>query len=165
MRTAAAVSVIALIMGACSNEGMMSADESFLAAVSPAGGAIGVSVNSGVTLQFTHKMAGGMEQYVALHEGGANGPAVNGVWTWSSDRKTLSFAPASPLKPKTLYTIHVGGGMRDDQNHMVGLERNGMMMGGQWTAGSMMGGNTGMMGTGWQHANGSYGMIFTFTTS
>ena len=48
---------------------------------------------------------------------------------------------------------------------MVGLERNGMTMGGQWASGTMMGSNTGMMGPGWQHANGTYGMIFTFTTS
>jgi hypothetical protein len=28
----------------------------------------------------------------------------------------------------------------------------------------MMGGNGGMMGSGWAHPNGTYGMIFTFTT-
>jgi hypothetical protein len=29
----------------------------------------------------------------------------------------------------------------------------------------MMGGSYGMMGSGWQHANGTYGMVFSFTTA
>jgi hypothetical protein len=31
--------------------------------------------------------------------------------------------------------------------------------------GSMMGGMSNMMGSGWQHANGTYGMVFSFTTA
>jgi hypothetical protein len=51
---------------------------------------------------------------------------------------------------------------------------HGDMMGGQWATQSMMTGGMGMgsgsmgshMGTGWQHPdNGSYGMVFTFTTA
>ena len=43
-------------------------------------------------------------------------------------------------------------------------------MGGQWIMGGMMTGTHGgmawgMMGSGWHNANGSYGMVFTFTTA
>ena len=55
------------------------------------------------------------------------------------------------------------------------MERHGAGMGGQWATESMMTGGTqhgggmgpggGMMGQGWQHpSNGSYGMLFSFTT-
>jgi hypothetical protein len=63
------------------------------------------------------------------------------------------WAPTQTLKAKTQFTIHGGVAMRDNPNHMVGLERNGMTVGGQWAAGNMMGGNTRMMGAGWQNAN------------
>jgi len=38
----------------------------------------------------------------------------------------------------------------------------GSMMGGM---SGMMGGTSNMMGAGWQHANGTYGMVFLFTTA
>jgi len=44
------------------------------------------------------------------------------------------------------------------------------MFGGQWVQGSVMTGahgggmGWGMMGVGWRHENGSYGMAFGFTT-
>jgi len=48
-----------------------------------------------------------------------------------------------------------------------------MSMGGHWVTqqmlgdwgGGMMGGMGSMMGPGWQHHNGTYGMVFTFTTA
>jgi hypothetical protein len=163
MKPAVAV-LLGLALAACAGDAT-SPDESQLASLNPLGGSVGVSVSSQITITFTHAMAMGMEQYVALHKGSLSGPLVSGTWSWSGDRKTLSFTPAQPLESKTQYAIHVGGNMRDNQNHMVGLERNGMSMGGQWASVTMMGSNTGMMGPGWQHANGAYGMIFTFTTS
>jgi hypothetical protein len=39
------------------------------------------------------------------------------------------------------------------------------MMGGSMMGGSMTGGAAGMMGAGWRHANGTYGMVFSFTTA
>jgi hypothetical protein len=47
--------------------------------------------------------------------------------------------------------------------------QRGEQFGGQWVSGGMMGGmgsmSGSMMGNGWQHPNnGTYGMIFTFTT-
>ena len=46
----------------------------------------------------------------------------------------------------------------------------GPAMGGQWLMGGMMGpAHSGqpwdMMGSGWRHTNGSYGMQFAFTTA
>ena len=64
----------------------------------------------------------------------------------------------------------------DGSGHMVDLERRAIGMGGQWATGTMMtagmgagmmgGGQSTMMGSGWQHpSNGSYGMVFTFKTA
>ncbi|MBK6308380.1 MAG: hypothetical protein IPF47_22705 [Gemmatimonadetes bacterium] len=38
-------------------------------------------------------------------------------------------------------------------------------LGGRAVSEGMMSGGMGMMGAGWQGADGSYGMIFTFTTA
>jgi hypothetical protein len=137
--------------------------------VQPAGGAKSVVVGDTVVVKFGHGIATGMEAYAALHEGSVAGPLVAGTWTLSQDRTTLTFVPASPLKPSTSYVIHLGGAMRDANGNVVNLEMAGMGMGGQWATQSMMSGgmaNGGMMGTGWQHlSNGSYGMLFTFTTA
>ena len=150
-------------MIACQGDTTGTAGDSQLAAVSPTGGATGVTVTSKVTIEFTHAMMSGMEQYAALHEGSVTGAVVGGSWTWAADQRTLTFAPTSPLKSQTAYTIHVGGAMRDAQNHMVGLG-NGMGMGGQWANGGMMGNNSSMMGAGWLMPDGNYGMLFSFRT-
>jgi len=139
-----------------------------LASVVPAGGATGVSVGDSVVITFDHALGAGMEQYAALHEGSVAGPVVTGRWSLSQDGTTLTFVPASPLKPSTTYVIHLGGAMRDANGNVVNLEAHGPGMGGQWATHTMMSGGMasgGMMGAGWQHpANGSYGMLFTFTT-
>jgi hypothetical protein len=111
----------------------------------------------------------GMEQYVVLHEGGVNGEIVPGSWTWSGDRTVLTFVPDQPLESHTEYAIHIGGGLMDVNGNVVSCQQ-GEGFGGQWVNGGMMGGmgsvSSGMMGHGWQHPdNGSYGMIFTFTTA
>ncbi len=141
-----------------------------LAAVVPAGGAVGVDPAGSVTVTFTHALMAGMERYAALHEGDVTGPVVAGTWALSADRSKLTFTPASPLKAKTTYTIHLGGGMMDAGGRPVDMDP-GRMMGGQYAGGSMMGGGgmmgggSGMMGPGWQGANGMYGMIFSVTTA
>ncbi len=145
-----------------------------LAAVVPAGGAVGVDPAGGVTVTFSHAVMAGMEQYAALHEGDVTGPVVPGTWALSSDRTKLTFAPATPLKARTKYTIHLGGGMLGADGKPVNMGP-GQMMGGQYASGSMMSGGgmgggmmnggSGMMGPGWQGANGMYGMVFSFTTA
>jgi hypothetical protein len=142
--------------------------------VIPAGGETGVDPNAPITLTFDHVMH--MDMYVAFHEGAdVSGPEVDGAWAWSGDRTQLTFTPASPLNPQTQYTVHIGGGMKDANGHIVNLGHHGQTMGGQWVSEQMMNdrmnhlgnmmGQDDMMGEGWRHANGTYGMIFTFTTA
>jgi hypothetical protein len=84
----------------------------------------------------------------------------------------MTFTPEQPLAPATDYTIHLGGGMMDAEGNPVDMGTHGEMMGGMWAGesmmmgGGMMGGGTHEhMGEGWENPeNGSYGMIFTFTT-
>ncbi len=72
--------------------------------------------------------------------------------------------------PETHYTVHVGGGMTDQAGHGIDLDAHGPDMGGDWATddmmmgGGMMGGHL-HMGEGWDHANGSFGMVFEFTTA
>ena len=140
-----------------------------LLSVSPAGGAIGVSATVAVRIAFDHAMGLGMDAFAALHEGDVTGPEVPGVWTFSGDRATMTFTPNEPLAPATPYVIHLGGGMLDDHGNAADLERYGIGMGGQWATGSMMmgpGDGGAHMGDAWRHpGNGTYGMVFAFTTA
>jgi hypothetical protein len=88
---------------------------------------------------------------------------------WSTDRTLLTCTLASPLAAHTTYAIHLGGGMMSAGGAAVDYTA-GLGMGGQWIMGGMMTGSHGgmawgMMGSGWRNANGSYGMMFSFTTA
>ena len=132
--------------------------------VAPAGQAVGVDPAATITIQFSHAMMAGMERYVALHEGGTvAGPQVPGTWTWSSDHAVLMFVPDAPLRHAAQYTIHIGGGMRDRLNRELDHGACAAQGGVNAPAGMMGGGD--MMGAGWRHSNGSFGMLFTFTTA
>jgi Big-like domain-containing protein len=138
--------------------------------IAPQGGASGVSLTNQVVLRFGTAMGLGMEQYVDLHMGDLAGPTVPMNYGWSADRTTLTCAPQSPLSPHTTYVAHVGGGLMTQAGQALDYAQYGPMMGGQWIMGGMMGGSHagspwGMMGSGWRNANGSYGMVFTFTTA
>lgn len=121
-----------------------------VAAVLPANGAVGVNPSAAIVLDFTQPMMAGMEQHIVLHEGGKDGPAVAGRWSWSADYRQLTFTPAGQLKPATRYTIHMGmdmdGAGGHDEHHTgtggVHMGAGAGMMGG---AGSMMGGTQGSM--------------------
>jgi hypothetical protein len=165
---------LALAVG-CTDSPTDTTETTTLLSVAPADGAIGIAVDTNVTITFSHAMSMGMEVYAALHEGdGVAGPLVEGTWHWSTDRTVLTFEPATPLMAHTTYTIHLGGGMTDGEGHVIDLERHQQHHGGQWvtqhmmdqrTMGGMHGGMMNdMTGPGWQHENGSYGMTFTFTT-
>lgn len=173
-KTLLGLAAVLVLAAACSEDPATPAEDGLtqLATVIPAGGSTGVDPNAPIVIEFTHAMQHGSEMYVALHEGGVTGPVVAGTWTWSTDGTRLTFTPASPLKPRTTYTIHIGGRMRDADGHPVGFTEHGQHMGGQWatsqmmmTHGGMMQGWSGHMGSGWQHANGTYGMVFPFTTA
>ena len=135
-----------------------------LASVFPAGGSVDVNPAAAIVIEFSHPMMAGMEGYIALHEGDATGAIIQGTWAWSADRSRVTFQPGGALKSATRQTIHVGGGMTDAEGRMIGFGDHGRHMGGQWATGQMMGGNNGTMGSGWQHSNGAYGMVFSFTT-
>ena len=148
-------------------------DGALLLNVIPQGGETDIDPNSPITIEFSHSMGFGMEMYVALHEGDTTGPLVDGSWMWSENRITLTFQPDNPLKNETVYSLHLGGGMTDTEGGHMGFEEHGLNMGGHWVTqqmlgeygSGMMGGMGNMMGPGWQHHNGSYGMVFTFTTA
>jgi hypothetical protein len=142
-------------------------DTGTLASVVPAGGETGVDLLTPITVGFTHPMQMSMQMYVVLHDGGPNGPLVEGSWTWSGDMMRLTFEHPEPLRGQTDYTIHVGGGMRDVNGNPINWEPGLQQMGGEWCTADMLGGmmqNSHMMGPGWMHENGTYGMGFTFTT-
>jgi hypothetical protein len=139
-----------------------------LTAVSPAPATTLVQPGTSIRLTFGQPMMAGMEQYMDLHQGGIAGPTVPMNCAWSPDRTTLTCTPSNPLTTGTQYTIHVGAGMTDAQNHMVDLD-DWATMGGRWATTGMMGGThagqpVSMMGAGWMHGS-YYGMLFSFTTA
>lgn len=140
-----------------------------LVSMMPSGGSTGVSATGPMVMIFSRPMMAGMEQYLDLHQGDASGPLVAITCTWSANRQTVTCIPGQPLQPNAPYTLHVGGGMMDADDHPVGMTQHQSQTGGQWLMPGMMGGmHAGSpmsgMGAGWQGANGSYGMVFTFMT-
>ncbi|HET7038577.1 MAG TPA: Ig-like domain-containing protein [Gemmatimonadales bacterium] len=150
------------VTGACTDT--MMGGSTIVSSIIPSGGATDVDPSSPVTVMFSGPMQAGMEAYMALHLGAVAGPAVPGAWAWSDGLTRLTFTPADPLEAGTMYVLHMGGGMMDADGDMLDFGHCGDAHGGQWATGGMMGGNGGMMGSGWQHTNGSYGMVFSFTT-
>jgi hypothetical protein len=137
--------------------------------VSPVGGATGMAVGSPMTFRFSGAMGTGMEQYVDLHMGDLSGAEIAMSCAWSADRTQMTCTPSSPLASRTTYALHLGGGMMGSGGGAVDYAA-GLGMGGQWIMGGMMTGTHGgmawgTMGSGWHNANGSYGMVFTFTTA
>lgn len=162
---------------ACAGEPAAPAPTTAIVALVPAGGATGVDPAAPIVITFSHAMQSGMEQYVALHEGGLDGPVVPMSCTWSGDRASMTCAPQAPLAAATRYTLHLGGGMRDQMGGGLDYEQCIAQHDGRWVTAAMMGhglgegmgdgmmGDSSMMGPGWRHANGSYGMVFSFTTA
>lgn len=155
----------ALVLAAGCGSNMMDAGPAAqLVSVSPRGGAADVTVSADIVLTFNQGMMAGMEQFMMLHQGGVTGPTAAMTCSWSDGQRMLTCRPGQPLAAGTRYTIHVGGGMMDASGLSVGMDRYGMGMGGQRVTGGMMGGQAGMMGSGWMQVDGSYGMMFEFTT-
>jgi hypothetical protein len=173
----AGVALFGLALAAC-GEGpaAVPAQNAQLANVIPAGGSTGVDPSSPIVVEFTHGMMAGMEGYIALHQGTVAGPTVAGTWAWNATRTRATFTPAAALAGAAPYLVHIGGRMMDLGGNVVGFEDHAEHHGGQWATSSMMNtammgagmgmgsGHEAMMGEGWQHANGSWGMIFPFTT-
>lgn len=170
----ARVGALALLVGVagCGDQSMMTTPDGLhgspmVLSVTPPGDATGVSTTTTVTIRFSQRMGAGMEQFVDMHRGDLTGPVVPMSCGWSGDRSTLTCSPDAALRAGTRYTIHVGAGMMGANG--LPLDLNQMPMGGQWAYSSMMGSHGGMswnmMGPGWHGSNGSYGMLFMFTTA
>lgn len=170
-----ALSVIAAGAGCASDPGGPGSLAPTVVSVAPAAGATGVGTTAPIVIGFSHAMLQGMETNVVLHQGTVTGPAVAGTWTWSGDRRTLTFVPSAPLEAATTWVLHLAPTLTSamgeplDHGACAGLGGQGVtsgMMGGGMPGGMMrdsMG--PGMMGAGWRMAGGGYGMIFTFTTA
>lgn len=148
--------------------------------VIPASGATNVDPRAPIIIAFSSAMMPPMEKLVVLHEGAVTGPAVAGTATWSTDRTTLTFTPANPLKSNTIYVLHLSPNLLDSKGDTVDFAACATAVGGSPVPASMMkgssgmmggngmmGGTNGMMGSGWQPGNGTwgYGMTLTFTTA
>jgi hypothetical protein len=138
--------------------------------VAPRGGSTVVPTSTSIELTFGAPMAAAMEQYLDLHVGSIAGPTWPMGCAFSSDRTTLTCMPSAPLDPHTTYVLHVGGGLRTESDQAIDHGAHGPGMGGQWLMGGTSGPRHaghgwGMMDGGWRNANGSYGMVFTFTTA
>jgi hypothetical protein len=170
--------VAVLLLTACSGSGNTvgptdtAANAPSLASIQPANAAAGVDPATPIVLHFNHAMMTGMEMLVVLHEGSVTGAVVGMVATWSADRTTLTLMPQAPMKHATTYVVHLSPSLKDTAGHMINLA-SGTMMGGRTVSGGMMGGGSmmngqwgpGMMGAGWQAADGTFGMMFSFTTA
>lgn len=171
--TAIVALAAATMVAGCSNDSTSPVvTETVLLDVIPPGGATGVDPAAPIVVTFDHPIGWGMEAYAELHEGDVNGVVVSGTWDLSDDRGTLTFTLDEPLKSAMTYVIHLGGGIMDAQNRYLNWERYGFQLGGEWCTGEQMGPGPGgpmgpqyHQGPGWQHANGMYGMLFTFTTA
>lgn len=163
--------MIGLSVAACDEATTSLEPATELLSVVPEGGAVDVDPAEPIVVTFDHSLGPMMTDYAALHEGDVTGPEVAGTWSLSDDGTRLTFTQDEPLKSATEYTIHLGGGMMDADGEHVDLGTNGGHMGGEWVDGSMMqggmmGGQHSHMGEGWQDPeNGSYGMVFSFTTA
>jgi len=178
LRSFALLPSAALMLAACSSSGTgvgpadAAVNAPSLASIQPGNAAISVDPNAPVVLRFNHAMMSGMEMLVVLHEGSVTGAAVATTATWSTDRTMLTLMPQSPLKRATTYVVHLSPSLKDTDGLMINMS-TGTAMGGQMVSGGMMGGTSmmngqwgpGMMGAGWQAANGTFGMTFSFTTA
>ena len=144
--------------------------------IDPAGESTSVDRSSSVVIRFSHPIPDSMTPFFDCHEGALNGEAVAGEWTWNGDHTHLTFEPHGPLAPHTEHFVHVGGGMVDAHGSHVDIASHGFDFGGEWATSGMMEGGSGMgmgphmdpadhSGPGWDHENGSHGMVFQFTTS
>jgi len=177
-RMSVAAPAVALLLAACGSSGGPASPTDTvalapsLASIQPGNATTGVDPNNPVVLQFTHAMMTGMEMLVVLHEGSVTGAAVAATATWSSDRTMLTLKPQAAMKRGTTYVVHLSPSLQDTAGHMINMA-SGAMMGGQTVTGGMMGSSSmmngqwgqGMAGAGWQASNGTFGMMFTFTTS
>ena len=168
------------ILSACFGNSMMvgpltSADAPTVIGVSPANATIVAAAARPVVVTFSRPMMAGMEALVVLHDGGVTGSPVAGIASWSADRTIMTFTPSAPLRAGTTWTLHFSPGIRSLDGGSIDLAAC-TRLGGRYATAGMMGvpagagmmngaWGPGMMGEGWRSPDGTYGMIFTFTTA
>ena len=167
-----------LTLSGCSSSSSSptSPDASSPAALSvlPAASSTGVSVSTPIVITFSMAMMSGSEMLVVVHEGSVTGKQVTGTSSWSTDRRVLTITPAAPLNPKTTYIVHLSPSLQEMNGSAIDLAQC-TSIGGQYVSGGMMSAGMtgmmngtwgpGMMGAGWQAADGTFGMVFSFTTA
>lgn len=171
-----------LALGACSTsgssltspDGVLATDAPTALSVLPAAAATGVDPTKPIVITFNMAMMSGMEMLVVVHEGSVTGPQVTGTPSWSADRRVLTITPATTLKAKTTYVVHLSPSLEGANGKTIDLAQC-TKIGGQYVGGGMMGSGAGgmmngtwgpgMMGAGWQASDGTFGMLFTFTTA
>ena len=167
-----------LAFGACSSTSSSptSPDVTTPTALSvlPAASAAGVSATTPIIITFNMPMMSGMESLVVLHEGSVTGAQVTGAASWSADRRVLTITPATSLKAKMTYVMHLSPSLTGTNGRMIDLAQC-TKIGGQSVSANMMGAGTagmmngawgpGMMGGAWQATDGTFGMVFSFTTA
>ncbi len=171
-----------LTIGACTKSsssptspvGVLAADAPTALSVLPAAATTGVDPTKPIVVTFNMSMMSGMEMLVVVHEGSVTGPQVSGSASWSADRRVLTFTPATTLKAKTTYVVHLSPSLQGTNGKTIDLAQC-TKIGGQYVSGGMMGSaaagmmngswGPGMMGAGWKASDGTFGMLFTFTTA
>lgn len=152
---------------ACDEPGPQApADAVMVDAVVPAPGATGVDPSTLVTVRFSQPIAAGTDAWFDVHRQGIAGPVVAGHWIWSADLRTATFHPDHPLGPGEMHAIHLGAGIRSASGAALNFTHC-VEAGGQWAFGQpgWHHGEGGPHGDrGWMHSNGSYGVMFGFTT-
>ncbi|HQR17618.1 MAG TPA: Ig-like domain-containing protein, partial [Gemmatimonadales bacterium] len=117
----ALLAAVAVSLTAACSDSTGTTTTTTLTNVSPAGNATGVAVTAPVVLTFSDSMGQGMEAYMDVHQGTTATGTMPMTCTWSADRTTLTCTHASPFAPGTMYTVHVGAGMKDADGMPVGM--------------------------------------------
>jgi hypothetical protein len=151
-----------------------SADAPAVVSIRPSASTTGVDPSLPITITFSMSMMPGAEMLVVVHEGSVTGPQVAGTSAWSADRKVMTFTPAAMLKAKTTYVVHIAPSITAANGKAVD-PASCTSIGGHVVTGGMMGSaqsgmmngswGPGMMGAGWKAGDGTFGMMFTFTTA
>jgi hypothetical protein len=169
-RMLALAGTVAIGATACDEGTTTLEPETALLSVAPEGESSNVALDAPLVVSFDGPMHDHAGDYAAVHEGDVTGPMVQGTWMMEEGGTVMRFMPAGGWDAGTEYAVHLGGGMTDARGHMVDFESHGPGMGGMWAEGSMMsggmmgGGQHPHLGEGWQHQNGTYGMLFGFMT-
>ncbi|MEW5916746.1 MAG: Ig-like domain-containing protein [Gemmatimonadota bacterium] len=163
--------IATLALSSCGNPSTVAeptaADGPAMLNIVPPNAATGVDPASPIVIAFTHPMLRGTEALVVLHKGSLTGPLIAGTASWSDDRTVLTFKPSTVLESKTTYVLHLSPNLQGVNGQRIS-QASCARLGGRSVTPGMLGPGPhgpGMMGGSWRAPDGTYGMIFTFTTA